>query len=255
MERRVVYESMKADRNFEVIPFGTPEDLAQAAARAWLKELSRARGQDGAYCVALSGGRIAGTFFAAAAELMKRERGVLEPVSFFWADERCVSPADPESNFRLAKERLFGPLRIPESQIHRVRGEERPEIAAARAEAELRQVVSASAESQPVLDLIFLGVGEEGHVASLFPGEPEGLMASAAVYRPVVAPKPPPRRITLGYPAIAAARQVWVLASGPGKATALEASLKPEGRTPLARVLQSRPQTRIFTDIPAGNKA
>ncbi|MGO9201590.1 MAG: 6-phosphogluconolactonase [Limisphaerales bacterium] len=99
-------------------------------------------------------------------------------------------------------------------------------------------------------DLLFLGMGEEGHVASLFPGEPEETAASQAVYRPVTVPKPPPRRITLGYPAICAARQVRVLAAGPGKASALRQSLDPAGNTPLARVLKQRPHTRILTDAP-----
>jgi len=95
---------------------------------------------------------------------------------------------------------------------------------------------------------VFLGMGEEGHVASLFPGEPEEIAASPAVYRPVTVPKPPPRRITLGYPAIRAARQVWVLAAGPGKAPALRQSLDPAGNTPLARVLKERRHTCILTD-------
>jgi 6-phosphogluconolactonase len=83
----------------------------------------------------------------------------------------------------------------------------------------------------------------------LFPGEPEVVRSSKAVYRAVMATKPPPRRITLGYRAIGAARQVWVLASGAGKATALRESLAPSGQTPLARVLQFRPNTRVYSDI------
>jgi len=70
-----------------------------------------------------------------------------------------------------------------------------------------------------------------------------------AVFRPVIASKPPPQRITIGYPTIAAARQSWVLVSGPDKAKALRESLRPEGQTPLARVLRLRPSTKIFSDI------
>jgi len=121
----------------------------------------------------------------------------------------------------------LAPLNIPGSQIHRVRGEDPPEAAAAKAEAELRQIAPLASNGQPVLDLIFLGMGEDGHVASLFPGEPEELMASNAVYRPVVAAKPPPHRITMGYPTIAAAGQVRVLAAGAGKEKALRDSLSP----------------------------
>ena len=74
-------------------------------------------------------------------------------------------------------------------------------------------------------------------------------MSSQAVYRSVTASKPPPRRITLGYAAIAAAREVWVLASGAGKEAALRESLSPDGTTPLARVLRGRERTCIFTDL------
>jgi 6-phosphogluconolactonase len=78
-------------------------------------------------------------------------------------------------------------------------------------------------------------------------------MADKAVYRAIHnSPKPPPDRVTLGYQAIAAARKVWALASGAGKEKALRGSLKPDGQTPLARVLQLRSQTTIFTDITAG---
>ena len=95
-------------------------------------------------------------------------------------------------------------------------------------------------------------MGEDGHVASLFPGEPEEVMRSQAVYRPVIATKPPPHRITMGYSTIAAARQVWVLASGAGKEKALREALGPGGKTPLVRVLKLRSHTKIFTDVPLG---
>jgi 6-phosphogluconolactonase len=92
-------------------------------------------------------------------------------------------------------------------------------------------------------------MGEEGHVASLFPGEPASVTSLPALYRPVEVPKPPPNRVTLGYGAIAAARQVWVLVSGTGKEGALRQSLAPAGQTPLARVLRARAGTRIYTDV------
>ena len=149
----------------------------------------------------------------------------------------------------MAQELLLGPLGIAGHLIHRIRGEDPPESAAARAQAEISQVAPVTSEGQPVLDLIFLGMGEDGHVASLFPGEPEYVMASKAVYRPVVAVKPPPHRITMGYPTIAAARQVWVLASGAGKEIALRDALGPGGSTPLGRVLKLRSHTKIFTDV------
>jgi len=234
---------------FDLITFDSAQALAQAAASRWLKELEPADDTAERCCVALSGGRIARQFFLAVRE-RDRARSLLDGrVHFFWGDERCVPPDDPESNLRLAQECLLGPLNIPPAQRHRIRGEALPEEAAAEAEAELRRFAPAAGGGQPALDLVFLGMGEEGHVASLFPGEPRAIAESPAVYRAVAAPKAPPRRITLGYSAIGAARQVWVLASGPGKAPALRQSLDPAGDTPLARVLKLRPHTRIFTDI------
>jgi 6-phosphogluconolactonase len=97
--------------------------------------------------------------------------------------------------------------------------------------------------------MIFLGMGEDGHVASLFPGELPEAISDPAIYRTVTAVKPPPRRMTLGYGMLAAALEVWLLASGRGKEGALKESLSPKGGTPLSRVLRSRTRTRILTDI------
>src|SRR5262249_8059809 len=152
--------------------------------------------------VALSGGRIARSFFETAAVLAKPRVQAIKTIHFFWGDERCVPPTDPESNFALANELLLGPLAVPDHLIHRLRGEEPPEPAAAQAQAELCRVAPRDQHGQPVLDLVLLGMGEDGHVGSLFPGECEEIMVSKAVYRPVFASKPPPRRVTLGYAAI-----------------------------------------------------
>lgn len=238
-------------KNLEVLSFPADRELAQAVARAWLDEVKAANRHDATQCVALSGGRIAQKLFASVAELAKADQVSLDAVHFFWADERCVPPDDAESNFRVARELLFTPLKIADNQIHRLRGEESPDFAVAEAEAEICRIAPLTSDGQPVLDLIFLGLGEDGHVASLFPGEPESVRKSRAVYRAVTAAKPPPQRITLGYAAIAAGRQVWVLASGAGKEAALRDSLDPSGQTPLAWVIKSRPHTRIFTDIQA----
>jgi 6-phosphogluconolactonase len=101
----------------------------------------------------------------------------------------------------------------------------------------------------PILDLVLLGMGEDGHVASLFPGDTPRVDRPGTFYRAVLAPKPPPRRVTLTYAAIAAAERVWVLISGLGKEAVLRQSLARDGNTPLARVLGSRANTRIFTDL------
>ena len=237
--------------SFRLTFFETADALARAAAGAWLDEIEAGRRAGASpFCVALSGGRIAQEFFAFAAEQARARGGSFDRVHFFWADERCVPPEDEESNFRVAQEVLLTPLRIPGAQIHRIRGEATPETAAAAAARELCRIAPLDGAGQPVLDLVFLGMGEDGHIASLFPGQPAELLANPAVFRAVNnSPKPPPNRVTLGYPALASARQVWVLVSGKAKEAALRESLAPSGRTPLAQLLKLRRETRIFTDI------
>jgi 6-phosphogluconolactonase len=241
----------------EMVRFGNARALAETAARDWVREMDQAAGKPQIYSVALSGGRIAKQFLEAAAALVKNGgyklgKAGMQRAHFFWGDERCVPPGDAESNYRLAWEALLAPLGVSERQIHRVRGELAPERAAVEAAEELCRIAPANDDGQPVLDLIFLGMGEEGHVASLFPGESDAVIESGAVFRPVTATKPPPQRITLGYGAIAAARQVWVMASGAGKEGALRASLEAGGKTPLGRVLKLRDSTKILTDLAAG---
>ena len=279
-------------KNFELISFATADELAQAVASAWLDEIKSANRAGKRHCVALSGGRIARKFFASVVEQAKARKigdgdtpSLPGNVHFFWADERCVPPDDVESNFKLANELLFLPLKISENQIHRIHGELPPDKAAELATAEIRRVTLSSpappqkeeragvrrpivsnsnpltpplsplgrgegVDYKPILDLIFLGMGEDGHVASLFPGESEMAAVSQAVYRAVKkSPKPPPNRVTLGYAAMAAARQVWVLVSGRGKKTVLHESLFCKNRMPLARVTQFRTQTKIFSDF------
>lgn len=239
--------------NTQIVAFSSSAALARAAAIGWLDLLTLRGDSEAPFLVALSGGGISKPLFSATAGLVRAfpERArAFAPVHFFWADERCVPPDDAESNFRAARENLFSPLEIPESRIHRIQGEASPETAAANAGAELGRLARTNSAGQPELDLVFLGMGPDGHTASLFPGEPEGTVANPAVYRPVVRDaKPPPRRITLGYPTIGAAREVWVLIDGFRKETALREALSPSGHTPLARVLQMRSHTTILTDI------
>jgi 6-phosphogluconolactonase len=225
---------------YELVKFDSPESLALSVAGDFIALKAGSS-------VALSGGRIAGEFFSAVTRLAHGSIQALHSFDYFWSDERCVPPEHTESNYRLAYERMLLPLDVPKARIHRIRGEVQPDEAARVAEAELRATIQAGEAGQPVLDLVLLGMGEDGHVASLFPGEPASARASSAVFRPVLGPKPPPQRITLGYATLAAARVVWVLVSGGEKKKVLAESLSAQGQTPLARVIQMRAQTRVLT--------
>src|SRR6185312_5007320 len=237
-------------QKYELVQCPTPDELASAAAKAWLDEIVRSNRMTSSHDVALSGGRITTKFLAAVVEQSQSRNISLSQVNFFWADERCVPPTDAQSNFKLVNDGLFVPLKIAPDKIHRLRGEDGPEAGAKKAEAEIRKIVGPNAHGQPVLDLIFLGLGEDGHVASLSPDEPASMMQDQAVYRGVHNfAKPPPDRITIGYQTIAAARQVWMLTSGTGKEQAFRESLAPNGKTSFARVLRMRTGTKIFSDI------
>ena len=236
--------------NYELIRFSSPQVLARAAAQHWLDELSQLAKPDGLFGVALSGGRITQSFFNEIVDIAGTRAINWGGCHFFWADERCVPPDDAESNFKLAAELLLKPLRIQESCIHRLRGEIKPEEAAAEACAKLARVMPCVGGPIPQLDWVFLGMGEDGHVASLFPNTAESLWQARDPFLVVRdSPKPPPTRLSLSLAAIAAARQVWVLASGTGKTNALQASLAADGGTPLARVIRARHATRIYTDL------
>ncbi|MEI6673752.1 MAG: 6-phosphogluconolactonase [Verrucomicrobiota bacterium] len=235
---------------FKVVSYPTAAALAAAAAAAWLDAVAAARMAGRGFTVAVSGGRVLRRFLAESARLAAQYHVDFSHVRFFWADERCVPPDDPASNFRLAHEAFLHPAHIPNTNIHRVRGEDTPGLAAEAASRDMRQVCGTPAGELPVLDLIMLGMGEDGHVASLFPRDATTAAAVTAVFLPVAdAPKPPPMRVTLGHGPLAAARTVWVLASGSGKQAALRHSLATGGTTPLASVIQHRAATTIWTDI------
>src|SRR5208282_1910558 len=155
--------------NLEMVSFSNPDDLARTAAGAWLDEMASARRSANPFCVALSGGRITQKFFAATVELAGLRNGSFDHVEFFWADERCVPPSDSESNFKLADEKLFAPLKIAARQIHRLRGEIPVAEAVKIAQEELDRIATNNAKGLSVLDLVLLGMGEDGHIASLFP--------------------------------------------------------------------------------------
>ena len=233
--------------NFELLSFASAEELAAAAASAWLDEIESARRAGHGYCVALSGGRIAQTLFTATAARAAARNTSFDGVHFFWADERCVPPSHPDSNFKAAAELLFRPLNLAAGNIHRLRGEDSLEAAVKIADEELCRVRPPQAGRLPVLDLIFLGLGEDGHVASLFPNADAKILDINVPFLAVEnSPKPPPRRISMSYNLIIAAKNIWVLVAGAGKSAALRESLLPGGRTPLARVIQARP-VKIFS--------
>ncbi len=220
-------------------PFMTVDAMVQEVAGRWVDWVATGVGGS----VALSGGRVAAQFFGATVGAV-RARGVAWlGWDCFWADERCVPPGDERSNYFEAERSLLGPLAWEEARVHRVRGEVDPDLAARECEIALKRVVGEAG----VLDLVILGMGEDGHVASLFPGQE--LEGGGEIYRAVVGPKPPPRRVTLTLPVLLRARQVWVMVSGEGKREVLERALGGDERLPLGRVVRGRSVTQVFSCV------
>lgn len=151
----------------------------------------------------------------------------------FWTDERCVPQSNPQSNFHLAQTLLFPHLNIPRRQIHPADGSLGPEAAALAYEEDL--------EDFHRFDLVLLGIGEDGHIASLFPDNPALLETQRWVAPVRNAPKPPPKRITLTFPVLNRARHLLVVATGETKADILSSVLAPDASLPERPVQMLRP--------------
>jgi 6-phosphogluconolactonase len=179
-------------------------DLPARAASRIAHELTKATLERGHASLALAGG----TTPKATYELLAGLPLDWSLIDIFFGDERCVPEDHADSNYRMAKAALFDRVMIPTERIHRMRGELADRDAAARAyEAELPERI----------DVVVLGIGEDAHTASLFPGSP-ALAEEVRRVLPVIGPKPPPERLSLTPPVLRAARLCIVLASGAGKA-------------------------------------
>ena len=156
-------------------------------------------------------------------------------VQITFGDERCVPPDDADSNFRMAKESLFDRVSIPAGNVFRIRGEIAPEDAAREYEDKLAAVAARFGETRYVHDLILLGMGPDGHTASLFPGSP-ALDETARNVIPATGPKPPPQRITMTFPLLNAARKVCFLVKSPEKLPLVEKIVAGDRSFPAGRV-------------------
>ena len=200
--------------------------LAEEAARRFVAAAGAAIGARGRFTVALSGGSTPKALFRLLAAAPYKEQIDWSKLHLFWGDERTVPPGDEQSNYRMTRENLLSQVPIPEGQIHRIVAENPDHEAAADAYATtLRQIFALADGEFPRFDLIHLGLGTEGHTASLFPGSP----ALAERERLVAAPwveKLDSFRITLTPPTLNAAREVQFLAAGAEKADIVRSILR-----------------------------
>jgi 6-phosphogluconolactonase len=223
------------------------ETLAERFAAAFEGAARRATAARGGFACAVPGGSVAEAFFPA-----------LVPAAVDWArlhvffsDERAVPLEHPDSNAGLARRVWLDAVPLDRSHVHPLHRPGLPvEQAAADAERDLVSVLG----SPPRLDLVLLGMGPDGHVASLFPGHP-ALREPGFVLALRDAPKPPRERLSLGLAALAAAREIWIAAFGAEKAEAAREALEaPESRLPVALALRSGPPVRCFLDPAAAGR-
>lgn len=216
-------------------------DDAHAAAEAARVTLdARVRAGNAAFGLALSGGRIAPVFFG---QLLAQApgRGVsLADVDYFWADERCVPADHADSNYRVARSTLLEPAGVSAERVHRLRGEDVPAEGAAAAVADWESWRARRGGAREAMDVVVLGLGEDGHVASLFPGNVASDVPNSAPFFAVRGPKPPPDRITMSYGMLRSAGLVVVLVTGAGKEEVLARATRGDADIPLARVFAGR---------------
>lgn len=201
-----------------------PDNEAVAAAfAAWLVKWIKKQGK---VAIALSGGSTPKMLFRLLAEEYEDEVN-WEKVHLYWGDERCVPPDHEDSNYGMTQNLLLRHIDIPMANIHRVRGEDDPEQEAKRY-SELIEAELKNEEGYPVFDLIILGMGSDGHTASIFPHQKELLMAksSCAV---TTHPGSGQKRITLTGPVINRAKQVIFLVTGAGKKEKVREIIEEEG--------------------------
>ncbi len=194
--------------------FADAEELAQGAAAFFAEEVSRAVAARGRASVLLAGGETPRRTYEVLAEEPFRAALPWGKIHFFWGDERCVPADDPHSNQQMARASLLDRVPVPPAHIHAIACAEAPEEAAAAYQRELERYF---ADAPPVFDLVFLGLGADGHTASLFPGAAalaEQTRWTAVVQRPGAAFP----RITLTLPLLNQARRLLFLVAGESKA-------------------------------------
>lgn len=209
--------------------------LARAAAQEFHRLAEDAVQERGRFSVALSGGNTPRTVYS----LLAAEHRELpwDRIHVFFGDERAVPPQHPDSNFRMASESLLAKVPIPETNVHRIRAELEPEVAARDYEDQLREFFHPVANAWPRFDLVLLGLGDDGHTASLFPGT-TALHESVHTVTANWVEKLKTFRITLTYPVLNHAAEVIFLVAGEGKSQIFADVLKPgEDQYPAQLVL------------------
>ena len=207
--------------------------LASTVAARLVVKIIDAQAERGWASVVLTGGRIAGKVLRSVKELPATDAIEWSHVDLWWGDERFLPSGDPDRNDTQAREALLDALPLDAARVHAMPASDGPDgddaqAAAARYARELAAAAKPGSSELPHFDVLMLGVGEDGHVASVFPEHPvyHETGTTAAVHN---SPKPPPTRITLTLPTIRTAEEVWLIASGPDKTAAVGMAIEGAG--------------------------
>jgi 6-phosphogluconolactonase len=204
----------------EVIVCRDLEELSRKAAAEFVRQSNERSAAAGHFVVALSGGSTPRALYSLLASAEFQSQVPWDRVHFFWGDERCVPPDHPDSNYRMAFETLLSKAPVLEENVHRIEAELVPEAAAARYEKTIREFFSLVDSAWPAFDLVFLGLGDDGHTASLFPGS-EALEEARRLAVAVYVEKLKAHRVTLTPPVLNHAANIFFLVAGESKAAIL----------------------------------
>lgn len=193
--------------------------LARRTAQYLVEMVAEAVDAQGRARIAVSGGSTPKAAFHLLANPHERFRGAMpwDRLDLYWVDERCVPPDDPESNYHMTREVLLSQVPLPCGQVHRMQGELDPEAASSRYESELRNSFRLEGAESPRFDLVGLGMGPDGHTASLFPYT-EAIHEMSRLVTANHVPQKDAWRITLTWPVINHAKSVFFLIAGEDKA-------------------------------------
>jgi 6-phosphogluconolactonase len=233
--------------------FPQVEKLAEAVALELKKASKQAHDGGQRFGLVLAGGSTPRAVYQYLARPEFKDSIPWECIHFFWGDERCVPPDHEDSNYRMAREALLDPLAIPEENVHRIRGENEPQAEAARYAEEIINNLKPQPGESPRFDWILLGLGTDGHTASLFPGV-ESLADPSGICAVAIQPQSGQKRITLTSRIINHAKRVSFIVNGKSKAPVVAEILNgtPEGQNyPAAKVHPTEGTLEWFLDVEA----
>lgn len=235
-----------------------PDALAESVAARFLSRIAKCASEGALVHVSLTGGSMGSAVLAAAARHPRREKVDWGRVHFWWSDERFVPRTHGDRNEKQSRDALLDVVGVPAENIHAMAASDEGvdlDAAAERYAAELARFPQEDGTPWPSFDICFLGVGPDGHIASLFPDRSEILITDRVAVAVRDSPKPPPERVSLTRPVINASRRVWLVLSGADKAAALGLALAGASYASVpAAGAKGRKRTIFFVDEAAASQ-